>query len=73
MYIAIDRGVMMYYRENPYITSLEEGYQRDERININHFSKPVLRITELRDDDPFSSVELNRDSRKYINVKLNYI
>ena len=34
----------MYYREKPYITSLEEGYNGSERMNIINFSKPIFKI-----------------------------
>ena len=34
----------MYNRDDPYITSIEKGYNGSERINFNNFSKPILRI-----------------------------
>ena len=40
---------------------------------MNEMSKPIFTILEGGSDDPFKSVELNRDSRKYIHVRINNI
>jgi len=34
---------------------------------------PMFRITEMKDGNPFSTVELDRESRKYINVRLKHV
>ena len=34
---------------------------------------PIFRITELKDGNPFSTVELDRESKKYIHVRLKHV
>ena len=38
-----------------------------------NLSKPMLEITEMKDGNAFSSVKLDRESRKYIHVRLRHI
>ena len=64
----------MYNRTGPYITSLESGFEDLERpIPLSNLSKPMFEITEMIDGDPFVTVELNRESRQYIHVRVRHI
>ena len=36
-------------------------------------SKPMLEITEMKDGNPFSTIELDRESRRYINIRVRHI
>ena len=58
---------------DPKISSLEKGYDvlDDSAVRLVDMSKPILEIWEGTSEDPFKTVELNRDSRRYIHVRLN--
>jgi len=74
MYIAISLGILMHLRKVPTITSLEESLN-DENLEVALKDAPqsYFSINEYKDGSPYSTVELDRDSRKYIHVRLNYI
>ena len=40
---------------------------------MSNMSKPIFTILEGGSDDPFRSIELDRESRKYIHVRVNNI
>ena len=36
-------------------------------------SKPMLEVTEMRGDDPFKTIKLDRESRRYLHIRMRHI
>ena len=45
----------------------------DTKIKFIDISKPLLELWKGGDGDPFQTLELDRESRKYIHVRVNNI
>ena len=69
-YIAITRGAQMFGYTANNIENVEVMYDLNDtsRVPVNQMSKPLLNIWEGAGDKPKQTVELNRESKKYINV-----
>ena len=64
----------MLSRKNPYITSLEEGYENlNETISIVNLTKHLISVTEMKDGEPFTTIDLLGDNWRYINIRLKHI
>ena len=64
----------MLKREGAYFTSLEAKFEEiDRSIPLSKLSKPLFEIIEIRNGNDIVNVELDRESRKYINVRMNHI
>ena len=69
--------IRMFNLSDPYIISLEKGLTLDKTEKIpfinEYLSKPLFGMWEGGSDNPFGAVELDRESKKYINVRSRHI
>ena len=66
----------MVWFEEPNILQLENIYNSNERVYYNETAKTMLQVWEGKGDGPdelFRTVELNRDSRRYIHIRVKNI
>ena len=72
-YIAVSKGIGMFQRVNPDISSVKEAMLYDQVgvIKVTDVSKTMLEISE---GGPDSTVELTEDTRRYIIPRfVNYV
>ena len=57
------------------IESLEKGFDMEDhsKVSVYNMSKPLLNIWQGKGDSPKSTVELDRDSKRYINVVVDNV
>lgn len=61
----------MYLRDNPKVNSQELTYTSFEnKIKLKDASKPLIEIWNGGNENPYETVTLNRDSRKYMHATL---
>ena len=59
---------------DPHLSSTTIGKDRYEsKRHLFKDVKPILEIWKGGEGDPFQSIELNRDSRRYLHVRINNI
>ena len=74
IYLIITNTIKMLNFRNPYITQIHGKFQYElETVSIDKFSKTVLEIWEgtgTNYDEMSKTVPLDRDSRRYIRIKV---
>ena len=73
-YIAISKGHEMITHQNPEVSSIESSVTQEDNVTLklNETIQPLFHIWK-GGDNPFDTVELDRESRKYIHVRLNNV
>jgi hypothetical protein len=74
--VAVSRSIQMFTYDQPYFHSTENSYEtfpeyKTAKQKWVDMVKPLLIIWEGGDDNPTRSVKLDRESRKYIHVRLD--
>ena len=74
-YIACKKGIQMFGRQGPEILSIYSGLtsEDDSKFKIVDFIQPLLHIWEGGTENPLTTVELDRESRRYMKVRINNV
>ena len=74
--IAINKSIIMFSYEEPYLSTIERNIEMEEDEHQTFKwadNKAMLNIWEGEGNNPFAKVDLNRDSRRFIHVRLNNV